>query len=551
MKCCVCDREFESYLALATHVGHSHKNLTIKGYYDRYIKNDSNEGLCYCGKDTKFMGINKGYCKHCSTRCSTRDKEVIAKKEKTCIAKYGVSDPSRSDIIKKKKIETCKERYGVDHSSKSLCIREKFKNTCLKKYGVENPNKSKEVRDKIENTNLKKYGAVCSLQNEDVKQKIKNTCLKKYGVSSPLQNKDVKLKIKNSFIKKYGGYSSQNEEIKNKIIKINLDKRLPVVIDYLNTLDIKLLNNYSNNRTILKLQCLICNTVFETCYFSIKQNGKRCPKCYPKRRSVAETEILNFIKNLGFKVMENSKKIIPPCELDIYIPSLSIAIEHNGLYWHSEKVRKDRDYHLKKLEMCNNKNIQLIQIFEDEWLLFKQNIVKNYLKQKLGVLNTEKVYTEQCIIKEIDTEVKNEFLEKYHLQGKDNSNVRLGEFYGEELVAVATFTKDSTAKNLIWELSRYCNAYNIIGIASKLLFYFKNNYEWKEIYSYADRCWHSGNFYKKLGFALEKTIDPNYQWVKGYNIVSSFDFKKKTEKFKKGYSKIWNCGYLKFVLNNY
>ena len=39
-------------------------------------------------------------------------------------------------------------------------------------------------------------------------------------------------------------------------------------------------------------------------------------------------------------------------------------------------MRKDKYYHLKKLEDCEEKGIRLIQIFEDEWI-FKQEIVKS------------------------------------------------------------------------------------------------------------------------------------------------------------------------------
>ncbi|MFW6130771.1 MAG: hypothetical protein ACOC56_06250, partial [Atribacterota bacterium] len=53
-------------------------------------------------------------------------------------------------------------------------------------------------------------------------------------------------------------------------------------------------------------------------------------------------------------------------ELDIYLPDFNIAIEYNGLYWHSELNGKDRNYHLNKTNICENENIQLIHIFEDE-----------------------------------------------------------------------------------------------------------------------------------------------------------------------------------------
>jgi very-short-patch-repair endonuclease len=65
------------------------------------------------------------------------------------------------------------------------------------------------------------------------------------------------------------------------------------------------------------------------------------------------------------QIIENSRKIIQPYELDIYIPKKKIAIEFNGLYWHSSE-RKEKDYHYQKYKKCKEKGIKLIQIFEDD-----------------------------------------------------------------------------------------------------------------------------------------------------------------------------------------
>ena len=69
--------------------------------------------------------------------------------------------------------------------------------------------------------------------------------------------------------------------------------------------------------------------------------------------------------------------------MDIYIPSKNIAIEYYGIYWHSE-LYVDKDYHLNKTELCNDKGVKLIHIFEDEWVN-KQDIVKSRLKNLFGL----------------------------------------------------------------------------------------------------------------------------------------------------------------------
>lgn len=45
--------------------------------------------------------------------------------------------------------------------------------------------------------------------------------------------------------------------------------------------------------------------------------GNNCPKCASKRNKT-ETEIKDFIKSLNLEIIENSRKIIPPVEIDIH-----------------------------------------------------------------------------------------------------------------------------------------------------------------------------------------------------------------------------------------
>lgn len=109
-------------------------------------------------------------------------------------------------------------------------------------------------------------------------------------------------------------------------------------------------------------------------------------------------------------------------ELDIYIPELEVAIEHNGLYRHSIQQLADRKniedpmtYHLYKSNLCKSSNVRLIHIWENEWKSRKQ-VVKNYL---LNILNSNKIAIEarHCDFKiynhsdEVSTFIKSNNLE--------------------------------------------------------------------------------------------------------------------------------------------
>ena len=84
----------------------------------------------------------------------------------------------------------------------------------------------------------------------------------------------------------------------------------------------------------------------------------------------------------------------------MYFPELKVGIEYNGLYWHSEEMGKDRNYHFNKSLECYDKGIRLIHVFEDEWL-YKQDIVKSKIKHILGLNTNERVYARKCYIKEV------------------------------------------------------------------------------------------------------------------------------------------------------
>jgi len=153
------------------------------------------------------------------------------------------------------------------------------------------------------------------------------------------------------------------------------------------------------------------------------------------------------------------------------------------------------------------------------------------------------------------------------MQGSDSSTIKLGAFYNNELVSVMTFaygnpSKGSRKEEGVWELNRFCSNYDyhIPGIASKILTYFKRNYSWKKLFSYADLRWSDGNLYYKLGFQFEKQTRPNYWYVKGSKRIHRYNLRKRPDEPKDisesklrcalGYIIIWDCGSLKFVLKN-
>jgi len=311
----------------------------------------------------------------------------------------------------------------------------------------------------------------------------------------------------------------------------------------------------------LTFKCSKCNTSYER----TKAFNVRCPQCRKVSVSFPEHQIGNYVEEtLGLTVIRNSKRIIPPLELDLFVSDKKIAIEFDGLYWHSDE-RIDKNYHLNKTLLCQQQGIQLIHVFENEWVQHPE-LIKSMIANKLG-LTPRKIYARKCTVREIDTNVKNDFLFSNHIQGPDNSKYRFGLFFEDELVAVMTFGKRKiTGAKPALELMRFCNKQftTVVGGASKLFDFFVKTYSPSEIISYANRRFSNGNLYKSLGFTFSHASPPNYWYFdQDRNLRHRTNFQKhklrsvlgeqfnpeqtEHENMKSaGFSRIWDCGNLVF-----
>ena len=319
----------------------------------------------------------------------------------------------------------------------------------------------------------------------------------------------------------------------------------------------------------VEIICPIHGSFMQTPESHLKGSG--CSIC-GKVESSAERELYEYVCKLVGKenVRHNDRTVLNGSEIDIYIPSLKIGIEYNGVIWHSEKFGKGKNYHLSKLELANKKGVELIQIFEDEYVHNKK-IVLNKLKHLLQCnYNSQKINARSCTVSIIDRKEAKSFLEDNHIQGFGKSTVHIGLMCDKELVAVMSFRriiKDSDE----WELTRFASDNNFIvrGAGGKLLSFFIKNFNPSSIKSFADRRWTvkaDDNLYTKLGFTLDEILDPDYRYVLKSNPerIHKFNFRKKLLNKKYGLPltmtesemakeigafKIWDCGLFRYVWN--
>jgi len=165
-----------------------------------------------------------------------------------------------------------------------------------------------------------------------------------------------------------------------------------------------------------------------------------------------------------------------------------------------------------------------------------------------------------------------EFLENNHLQGFVGSKIKLGLFFENELINLMTFGKRRVAMGKKssnegeFKLLRFCNKLNtnVLGGASKLFKYFKENYIPKEITTYADRSHSNGELYEQLGFKFIGKTTPNYYYIIDGIKHHRFNFRK-DKLVKEGFNsnktkheiminrnifRIYDSGNLKFNFKN-
>jgi hypothetical protein len=278
--------------------------------------------------------------------------------------------------------------------------------------------------------------------------------------------------------------------------------------------DLILLDSYKDFKkrqySYLNFKCIKCNFIDKKTLQAFER-GSRCSKCFPLNiSSKPEEEICYFIKSYGIdNIIRNSRSIISPKELDIYLPEYNFAIEYNGLFWHSEE-RVGKYLHQEKIDLCRRKGIQLFHIFSDEWDN-KKEIIKSMILHKINK-SPNRIHARKCTIKEdIDQkEVKN-FFENTHMAGLGYYVIKsFGLYYNNELVCCLSLKTpfrnkkyDQGIKTI--EIARFSTKLytHIMGgfnkLFSRALKWVKEN-GYIKFLTYSDLRFGEGNVYKQAGF---------------------------------------------------
>lgn len=503
--CKECGRNCKSLQSIKVHLRRTHKMHHVDYLVKHFHDNEYPLCLCGCGDQvTYFRGKFKTYLQGHFIR---DNKDIVF-----------------TDEVKKKRLQTCMEKYGGPAPASSAKVREKIKQTNLKKYGGSTPFSSKLIREKIKKTNLERYGVESPLQNKDIYNKVRQTNLKKYGVDNPLKRKENIDKITKNLRLSF-------EEICD-IAKL---KKYDVLFAR---------EDYISIRQFLSFRCIEHDKIFVSSIFNVKTDFNQCPLCKRAGVSKKEKEIVDYIKSIvDVEVAENTKTIISPKELDIYIPDKKLAIEFHGLFWHSDMFcHNNKNLIHDKFVESRNKGIRLLQIYEDEWDN-NGDLWKSIIKNSLG--QSSKLFARKCEIRE---GVKEEriFLKENHLQGYTSSLKNFGLYYDNELVCFLSFRRPMNYDADCVEISRFCSKKNftVLGGFSKLLKYATVNWinlsDYSKIITYSDCRVGVGSVYENCGFSFVKHTGLDYCYTDGVQRYHRLKYRAANGKTEKEVAEISN-----------
>jgi very-short-patch-repair endonuclease len=313
----------------------------------------------------------------------------------------------------------------------------------------------------------------------------------------------------------------------------------------------------------------------------------QCPKCqqsfhrphkyfnretYPNRTELCqncsnsnpisseEIKIRTILEKHNIIFEENNRTILSGKELDIYIPDRKIAIEINGLYYHSELKGMDKHYHLNKTLECEQQGIQLLHFWDYE-VNNKLWIVEDIIKSKLNLLENQ-IGARELQIEMIDSSLAKQFMNMNHLHGFCQAKWHIGLKKDNMIYTVISLGRSRTSDH--WEIIRFATLNNtkVIGGYSRLIAYIRKELRVERLMSFADRRISNGDLYLKSGWQLNGVSNPCYWYFKNKQIHHRSNFMKhKLKKYpefdqnltewqmmiKMGYDRVWDCGNLKFV----
>lgn len=435
-----------------------------------------------------------------------------------------------NDIITEDLVPRCKcgSLCTPNKENQSKGFTEYCSDNCRRKYG-----KRKSAHDKLENKEW-------LFEQRVTLRKSKDLIALELGCSHVLVNKWIK---------------------KHKIPNFKLQES-PVTVQNKLT-DKSRLEEMYNDKTMEQIAGEL-GTTKSTISIWFRKHGitPKAANSWPRqfsKTSAVHQEILDYLGTIyDGPILSNNRSLLGT-ELDVLIPDKKLAIEVNGLYYHTDKF-KPRKLHLEKTELCSENGLRLFHIFEDQWI-YQREIMESMILYALGMVK-RRISARKCVVAPVSHADRRKFFECNHLQGDTGAKMAYGLYQSGELVSCMSFRKPRFNTQYDLELIRFANKIGttVIGGFSRLV----SKVPGKSIITYADRTYSSADVYLKCGFKQLVVNPPSYWYTDNKHRYSRTMFTKKqlTSKLngwnldglsereitgKLGLKRIWNCGTITLV----
>ena len=430
--------------------------------------------------------------------------------------------------------------------------------------------------DDCPNGNKKKYdrwstgfvgcgpAKTCECTRENIK---KNTSISKRNVSRKDVEKQNKKRAE-TMMEKYGvAFNLQRTEVKEKLSKPKVTPEIDALISNKEWIHEEYVVKQRTSVDIAKELGVDYSTILSRCSkfgFDIRQ---RC------RYSLVELDVLEYIRSIYDDIVIHSDRTqISPYELDIYIPDLKLAIEIDGLYWHSwhsdMNISENNKRHIDKTKLCRAQGIDLIHITDEEWRT-NPNIIKSIIRNRLG-LSDHKIYARKCEIRSVTGADAKKFFDANHVSGYIPASHHIGLYYNEipvQMISVGRNRFDKSNASNTYELYRMAPALNtnVVGGFSKLIQHLRSVLGIGfALITYTDLMKFNGAGYEAVGFTFVSETGPGFFWTNGTDKISrqkcqrqnlvkwlptfNPDLSAAENMFNAGYRRFWDCGNKKYQL---
>lgn len=529
MKCKLCDREFKSYCGLATHAAKAHK-MSIDETYVLHKLNGLRPTCGYqgCENEPYFKGSTRGFAYNCSIHRGKWQEGLTT---------------STDDRIKRRGIAISKAQVAGAHWSSN----DEARSIISQKISIARK-ASKKPKQPGKYDTLSKGSSWSKGLTRDTDPRIAiigdavKASLKENGSWSKGLTKESDWRV----AKISQAKMMSHDEVMSRFSKREIEFEL-----------VSTISEYAGYQIHLDVKCRTCKTLQKKTLKSL-DDGSRCYVCFPYGlTSKYQNEIFEWVKTLSVDVQQ-TRQVISPYEIDVFIPQKSFGIELNGLYWHSDRAGADPKKHQIKSDMAKMAGVRLLHIFEDEWR-DKQNIVKSMIVHALGMSTS--LYARSCVIDSNPhfDDVK-QFLDQSHLDGSTNRIEKAFVLrYENEIVACMTLRKPFMHADGAIEIARFCckKNTNVVGGLSRLV---KHAIIWsrengfKKLMTYADQRLGQDSAYTKVGFVQLSDTSIRFWWTDLDKRFNRFKFRATTDQTQAqvaeaaGMTRIWGCKNSRYVM---